>query len=210
MTEFLTDIPRWVVNLGFWVGLVALIAATAGVLRSFRGFRAELDDALNELHALLDEVHAERGTPASPLSAPLPPSDNVVDIPTTQTAVARTDEAVEGLKATIGLPTDPNKVPQQPPAPTEQIPTVDPGRLADNIDPDSWAYVLHPDHHLEIAEESGRVIPAFRDPALDFPTDDQHAAPTNPDLRAVPGLHLSGATRLIPTGGRHRHPEDDE
>jgi hypothetical protein len=214
MTDFLTEIPRWVVNLGFWVGLVALIASAAGILRTFRGFRGELDDALRELYAALDELKAERDTPVSPLSAPLSPSGNVVDIPTTQTAVARTDEAVEGLKATIGLPTDPNKIPHQPPADTEQIHTIDPGRIASNVPDTAWAYVLSPDHRLEVAPESGRVIPAFRDPDLDFPTTDQITAPTHPDLHAVPHQHLNGATRLAHvtgvTGGRHRHPEDNE
>jgi hypothetical protein len=206
MTEFLTEIPRWVVNLAFWIGLVTMITATAGVLRSIRGMRDELDNALTELYRLMGTLQAERETPASPLSAPVSPSDNVVDIPTPQTAVARTDEAVEGLKATVGLPTDPNKLPHQAPAPTEAIPTLDPGHIGDSIGEDSWAYVLNPNHRIEIVD--GEPIPAFRDPD-DLPTPEQIAAPTNPDLRAVPGLHLNGATRLIPTG-RHRHPEDTE
>jgi hypothetical protein len=205
MTDLLAEIPRWVTNLAFWIALLGMLGCCYGVHRSFKGARADIDRALDDLYATLDALHTEQGTPASPLSAPVSASGNVVDIPTTQTAVARTDEAVEGLKATIGLPTDPNKVPHQPPAPTEQIPLIDPGHIGGSVGDDSWAYVLNPDHKLEHVD--GHTIPAFRDPD-DTPTPEQLESPTNPDLRAVPGLHLAGATRLIPTG-RHRHPEDD-
>lgn len=208
MTEFLAEIPRWVTNLAFWISLLILLGCAYGVHRSFKGSREEINTALDHLYALLDEVRAERETPVSPLSAPLSPSDNVRDIPTTRTAVARTDEAVEGLKATIGLPTDPTKLPHQPPAPTEQITTQGPDSIGTSVGPDSWAYVLHPDHQLEIAEESGRVIPAFRDPALDFPTEDQQHAPTNPSFDALPTTKIRLLTEPV-TAGRHRHPEDD-
>ena len=209
LTTFLTDIPRWVTNLAFWVGLLALLICAWGVLRSFNGIRKEVDDALQELYDRLDELDAKHNTPTKPPSAPLTPLNNVRDIPTTRTAVARTDEAVEGLKATLGIPTDPDKLTAQPPAVTTELamPYTD-TTAADPTSPDGWAYVLAPDHKLEIVD--GHTIPAFRDPA-DTPTAYQLAAPTQPDLQALPGHRLNGATRLVPAGGgRHRHPEDTE
>jgi hypothetical protein len=155
----------------------------------------------------------------------------VRDIPTTRTAVARTDEAVEVLKATVGIPTDPDKLTQQPAAVTEvhtvttvpsahgldvaipatnEIPTRrpdDPGRIASTDT--GWAYVLAPDYQLE--QVDGHTIPAFRDPQ-DEPTPDQLLSPTHPGFDAPPTVSLNGATRLDLShiGGRHRHPEDDE
>jgi hypothetical protein len=215
MTDFLTEIPRWVTNLAFWVALIAMLACTWGVHRSFKGSRAEINRALDDLYEALDRLTETQHPTASPLSAPLTAPDNVRDIPTTKTAVARTDEAVEGLKATLGLPTDPDKLPTQPAAPTEEIRIDlpdhpgDPARITDTPAPDAWSYVLNPNHQLEHID--GHTIPAFRDPH-DTPTPDQLQNPTHPDLQAVPGQHLNGATRLdlSPIGGRHRHPEDDE
>jgi hypothetical protein len=207
MTEFLADIPRWVTNLAFWISLLTLLGCAYGVHRSFKGSRAEINKALDDLYALMDALHAEQDTPASPLSAPVSPSDNVRDIPTTRTAVARTDEAVEGLKATIGLPTDPNKLTHQPPAPTEAIPALGPDHIGGSVGDDSWAYVLNPDHRIEIVD--GEPIPAFRDPD-DTPSPAQLESPTNPSFNALPTTKVRLVTDDPVIAGRHRHPEDDE
>jgi hypothetical protein len=205
MADFLNDIPRWATNLAFWIALLALLGCTWSVHRSFKGSRAEIDKALDDLYEALDRLAETQRPSVHALSAPLSPSDNVVDIPTAQTAVARTDEAVEGLKATIGLPTDPHKIPHQPAADTTELALPAPSTIGSNLTDTDWAYVLHPNHHLERID--GHTIPAFRDPD-DTPTPDQLAAPTNPGFDAPPTINLNGATRLTHAGGRHRHPED--
>jgi hypothetical protein len=235
MAEFLTEIPRWVTSLAFWVAMFTLLGCAYGVHRSFKGSREEINRALDDVYATLDAIKGERGMPARPLSAPLPALNNVRDIPTTRTAVARTDEAVESLKATVGIPTDPDKLTHQPAAATEvhvvttvpsangldvaiphtnEIPTRrpdapgTPGYIGP-IHTDSWAYVLDPDHKIEIVD--GQTVPAFRDPD-DTPTPEQLLNPTHPGFDPPATVQLAGATRLDLThiGGRHRHPEDDE
>jgi hypothetical protein len=237
MTDFLTEIPRWVTNLAFWTALLLLLVTSWGVLRSIKGMREDLEKAVDDVYDFLAELKDERHGVVQPLSAPLSASGNVVDIPTTRTAVARTDQAVEGLKAELGIPTDPNKLTRQPAAATEVHVVTTAGHPVDPPPTEQARLIPTPNGEFEVVVSSDvpatNEIPAMRpdDPGriASNVTDTGWAYVLSPDyqLEVVDGqtipafrhpdddesdLELHGATRLDLThvGGRHRAPGDDE